>query len=41
MDFLKGMAIGIGAIAPGVSGGTLAVIFGLYEKITDAIANLS
>lgn len=40
MDFLKGMAIGIGAIAPGVSGGTLAVIFGLYEKITDAIANL-
>jgi putative membrane protein len=40
MDFLKGMAMGIGAIAPGVSGGTLAVIFGLYEKITDAIANL-
>ncbi|NLC43806.1 MAG: DUF368 domain-containing protein [Clostridiales bacterium] len=40
MDFLKGLAMGIGAIAPGVSGGTLAVIFGLYEKITDAIANL-
>ncbi len=40
MDFFKGLAMGIGAIAPGVSGGTLAVIFGLYERITDAIANL-
>ena len=30
----------MGAIAPGVSGGTLAVILGVYEKITDAIAHL-
>jgi len=34
------MLIGIGAVAPGVSGGTLAVIFGLYERITDAIGNV-
>ena len=39
-NFLKGVAIGIGAVAPGVSGGTLAVIFGIYEKINDAIANI-
>lgn len=38
--FIKGLLIGIGAIAPGVSGGALAVIFGLYEKITDAIADV-
>lgn len=40
IDFLKGLVIGIGAIAPGVSGGTLAVILGVYEKITYAIANV-
>ncbi len=38
--FIKGLLIGIGAVAPGVSGGTLAVIFGLYERITDAIGNV-
>lgn len=38
--FLKGLAIGIGAIAPGVSGGALAVIFGIYENLTYAIANI-
>lgn len=38
--FLKGMALSIGAIAPGVSGGTLAVIFGIYERITEAIAHV-
>ncbi|WP_313344755.1 undecaprenyl phosphate translocase family protein [Sedimentibacter sp.] len=45
MDFfskvLKGMLMGAGAIAPGVSGGALAVIFGYYDKITFFIANLS
>jgi len=39
-NFIKGIFIGIGAIAPGVSGGSLAVIFGLYERITDFIANV-
>lgn len=36
---LKGMAIGVANIIPGVSGGTIAVILGLYEKITEAIGN--
>ncbi|HHY82656.1 MAG TPA: DUF368 domain-containing protein [Clostridiales bacterium] len=39
-DFLKGLVIGIGAIAPGISGGSLAVILGIYERITGAIANM-
>ncbi|MDR0405968.1 MAG: DUF368 domain-containing protein [Clostridiales bacterium] len=40
VSFLKGLCIGIGAITPGVSGGSLAVIFGLYERITGLIANV-
>ena len=36
---IKGMLIGIANIIPGVSGGTMAVILGLYERITDAIGN--
>jgi len=40
LNFVKGLFIGIGAIAPGVSGGSLAVIFGIYEKITGFIANI-
>lgn len=39
-DFLKGIIIGIGAVAPGVSGGTFAVMFGVYSKLTNAIANI-
>lgn len=39
--FLKGLAMGAGAIAPGVSGGALAVIFGLYDKITNFIAHIN
>ncbi len=37
---LTGFLIGIGAIAPGVSGGAFAVIFGLYAAITDAVAHI-
>lgn len=36
---LTGFLIGIGSIAPGISGGAIAVVFGLYDRITDAIAN--
>ena len=39
-DFIKGMVIGIGAVAPGVSGGTFAVMLGIYDKLTDAIADI-
>lgn len=40
IDFLKGIIIGIGAVAPGVSGGTIAVILGVYSRLTRAIANI-
>lgn len=43
MNFLsncvKGMAIGAGAILPGISSGVLCVIFGIYEKLLDSILN--
>lgn len=39
-DFIKGIIIGVGAVAPGVSGGSFAVILGVYDKLTDAIANI-
>lgn len=37
--FFKGMVIGVANIMPGVSGGTLAVIMGVYDKLTEAIGN--
>lgn len=40
VNFIKGIIIGIGAVAPGISGGSLAVIFGIYERITDFISNI-
>ena len=38
-DFVKGLAIGAGAILPGVSSGVLCVIFGIYEKLLNCILN--
>lgn len=38
--FFKGMIIGTGAILPGVSGGALAAVFGIYEKMIAFLANL-
>ena len=37
---LSGMAIGFGSAVPGVSGGTIAVILGIYEKILWAVSNI-
>lgn len=36
-NFFKGIIIGIGGIAPGLSGSILLVIFGLYQKTVTAI----
>ena len=36
----KGMLIGIGAILPGLSGGALSVIFGIYTPLLKFLANL-
>ncbi len=39
-DFIKGLIIGVGAVAPGVSGGTFAVMLGVYTKLTESLANI-
>ncbi len=39
LRFIKGMFIGSGFILPGVSGGTLAAIFGVYQKIISFMSN--
>jgi putative membrane protein len=38
INFFKGIAIGISIIIPGVSGGTMAIIVGLYDKIIHAVS---
>ena len=38
--FIKGIAIGIAMIIPGVSGGTLAVLLNIYDEMIDSINNL-
>lgn len=35
--FLKGMAMGIAEVIPGVSGGTIAFVTGIYERLLNAI----
>lgn len=37
LSCIKGIALGAGAILPGVSSGVLCVIFGLYEKLINSI----
>ncbi|GHV64948.1 DUF368 domain-containing protein [Spirochaetia bacterium] len=38
---IKGALIGTGFILPGVSGGALAAVFGLYERIIEFIAHIT
>lgn len=40
IKFMQGILIGVGAIAPGVSGGTIAVTFGLYNEIIGLVASI-
>ena len=39
--FVKGIFIGSGFILPGISGGTLAAVFGVYERIITFLAHLN
>lgn len=38
---LKGLAMGAADVVPGVSGGTIAFISGIYEELIESIANLN
>lgn len=37
--FLKGMAVGSTMLIPGVSGGTMAMILGIYDRLVQAVAS--
>lgn len=39
--FLKGMAMGAADVVPGVSGGTIALITGIYTQLLDAISQFT
>lgn len=39
--YLKGMAMGAADTVPGVSGGTIALVLGVYERLVDALRSLT
>lgn len=41
IDLVNGMVIGIANIIPGVSGGTMALVMGFYERLIAAVNNIS
>ncbi len=40
VEFLKGILVGLGAVAPGLSGSVLLVIFGLYQRTITAVSTI-
>lgn len=40
LDIIRGFAIGVALIIPGFSGGSIAAIVGIYEKLIDAISGI-
>ncbi len=38
--FLSGLAFGVANVIPGVSGGTMLVVFGIYDALTEAISGI-
>ena len=41
ITYIKGLAIGCADIMPGVSGGTIALILGIYKNLIDSIDSIS
>jgi putative membrane protein len=41
LTFLQGLAIGAANAIPGVSGGTLALVFGIYERLIESLKALA
>lgn len=39
INFLKGIAVGIATLVPGVSGGTMAIILGIYDDLIHAVGS--
>lgn len=40
-DFIKGIVIGVANIIPGVSGGTMALVLGIYERLISGLNSIS
>ncbi len=40
MDVIKGFIVGTANVIPGVSGGTLMLVLGIYEKVVGSISNI-
>lgn len=40
VNLIRGMLIGVAEVIPGVSGGTIALIVGLYRRLIDALADV-
>ena len=38
--FLKGIAMGVANVIPGVSGGTIALVAGIYEELINALKSI-
>ena len=39
LKLIQGIVIGIGAVLPGISGGVLSVVFGVYQPIMEFLAD--
>ena len=39
IQVLQGIIIGIGAVLPGISGGVLCVVFGIYKPVMELLSN--
>ena len=40
INFFKGIVVGLGGVAPGLSGSVLMVIFGLYQKTIECVSSI-
>ena len=40
-NIIKGVMIGIANVIPGVSGGTMAVSFGIYDRLISSISGFT
>ena len=38
--FLRGLLMGVSDIMPGISGGTIALITGIYDRLIGSISNI-
>lgn len=41
INMLKGVVIGIATVIPGVSGGTMALVMGIYQRLLAAVGNVT